>query len=73
MNHQVLSLEYICILTGQQPADVFGDEQNYCKLMLHLTDKYAFENFGEGNFPVAPLLVAALLSNYKESRPSHWL
>jgi len=45
----------------------FRGEQNDCKLMLHPTTKYVFEQFKGSNCPVVPL-VAALLSNNKQAQ-----
>jgi len=40
VHHHVLILEYLCFLSGPQPADIFGGgEQNDCKLMFYLTTK----------------------------------
>jgi len=59
VHHHLLSLEYLCFLAGPQLAEIFGGgEKNDCKLMLYLTTKCVFENFGGGNFPVAPLVAA---------------
>jgi len=40
---------------GQQPADIFRWRQNGYNLLLYLTTKHVFENFGWCNCPVAPL------------------
>jgi len=37
------------------------EEHNYCNFLLYLTTKHIYENFGEGNFPVAHPLVASLV------------
>jgi len=39
---------------GPPPADMFVRRwQNDCNLMLHLTTKNVFENFGGSNYPVS--------------------
>jgi len=69
MHHHVLSLEYLCFLTGPQPADIFWVEQNDCKLILYLTTKYVFENLGGGDFSVVPLVAVSGVSRIRQARP----
>jgi len=38
-----------------QPADISRWRQNVCNLLLYLTTKHVFENFGWCSCPVAPL------------------
>jgi len=71
VHHHVLSLEYLCFLTGPHPADNFEVEQNDCKHILQLTTKYVSENLGGGNFPVAPL-VAVGVSTVRQAWHVPW-
>ena len=71
MRHHVLSLS---ILSNRAATSwwYFRGEQNGCKLMLHLTTKYVLK-ISKGAIARLSLLIAALLSNNKPARPSHWL
>ena len=42
----------LCHAALLQPADMFGEEQNDCNLMLHITTKHVFENFAGGSCQV---------------------
>jgi len=42
---------------GPQPADISRWRQNVCNLLLYLTTKHVFANFGWCNCPVVPVVV----------------
>jgi len=49
-----------CRPPGPQPTDIFGGGAKWCNLLLHLTNTHVCENFGGGQLPDIPPLVAGL-------------